>query len=116
MPVLVRACIQTDPHISGPRVVFTDYSSGRGPDVWYADIETGAQYVIASGDNPQYAIAISNSDVVYNDWSGLADIFLYDIANGSSMYLGGNGQSGATVSRRLVAWEDISRVDDRGNH
>ena len=115
-PVVVKAGIQFDPHISGAHVVFTDTSAGSA-DVWYADLTTGAQYAVASGEGDQEAPHVFGSDVVFLDWaSGTGDIVLHNIAQGTNTFLGTYGEPYTAISKRLVAWEELTRADFNGDY
>src|SRR5205807_237785 len=86
-PVVVKAGIQTDPHISGQYVVFMDLST-RDADIWYADLTDSSLHAIATAPGDQVLPDISGSRIVYTDTSsGTGEILLYDIAAGTTTNL-----------------------------
>src|SRR5438093_9417758 len=114
-PVAVKAGIQTDPHISGQYVVFTDISAGNA-DIWYADLSGVSLQAIATGPGDQLLSDVSGSHIVYTDRSsGAGDIVLYDVATGAAVNLTNDprDQGPPTASTRLIAWEEYQNDFER---
>jgi beta propeller repeat protein len=112
-PVSVGAGNQLDPAISGPYVVFSDFSTGNG-DVYYFDSNNSSVHPVVVAPGEQQLPDISGTNIVYTDFTaGAGDLWLYDIVNATSIPISPNpaDQINAVVSSTLVAWEDFRGVD-----
>ncbi len=100
---------QTDPAISGNRVVYTDARNGN-LDIYVYDVVSHAEFDLTPGTpNDQYLNDIDGSRVVYTNVTAAGgDIYLYDLSVSMSTPLtAGSFAYGPTINGNHVVWVEV---------
>lgn len=98
---------QFDPAISGPLVVYTDFT-GVDADVWYTDLSTGLAHPVTTASGDQQLTGVSGTRILYTDWNTM-DVLVYDVATGTTVNItnaGGSNSLDPAIGGSLAAWTD----------
>ncbi|MDT4893487.1 MAG: hypothetical protein QOE97_2522 [Pseudonocardiales bacterium] len=114
VPVATAAGDQTDPHVSGDWVVYTDFSAGSSSGrIHYHNVVTGFDAAIPNLEGGGDSLSdISGTTVVYIHFAaGRHAVYSFDIAaGGAPVELDPQPASNrrvSTVGERTVAWQDF---------
>ncbi len=106
---------QLDPALAGNWIVYTDYR-GADADVWYYDIARGQELPVTTALGNQVLADVSPTGLIVYDDYDLGDVFLYDVASGTTTNLTNNLGHGwvqnPAISGDLVVWQDSRDVPD----
>ncbi len=102
---------QWEPAIAGDLIVFTDRRSGSDEDIWYYDLSTDAQGMVAGGPTSQRQPDVSGRTVVYTDFgpsTGGGDIYAVTLGGAPTLVAGepASAQTDPAISGNLIVWED----------
>jgi Tol biopolymer transport system component len=102
---------QSDPHVSGPLVAYTNESQGMS-EIRYHDLSTSLDVAIPNGGAYDFVADISGDTVVFTRVLTTSSIFTYNVATqGPAMEVAPQANSnrrGAVVGHRTVVWQDFS--------
>jgi hypothetical protein len=114
VPVATIAGDQTDPHLSGDWVVYTDFTSGEfgGGRIHYHNLVTGSDAMIPNADGADSLSDISGTTVVYTHFDGSKHaIYSFDVAAGAAPVeldpQPASNRRVAAVGNRTVVWQDF---------
>lgn len=106
---------QTDPHVSGSLVSYTDDSAGE-TRIRYRDVATGTTgEVPGSPDRYDTLSALSGSRIAFvrNDAAG-SNIYVHDTATGTTTYVGPpvaeGARTNASIGGDIVAYEELGSL------
>jgi hypothetical protein len=102
---------QSDPHVSGSIVTYTNESQGVS-EIRYHDLSTSQDLAIPNGGAYDFVADISGGTVVFTRVTTTSSIFTYSVgtqgpAQEVAPQASGNRRS-AVVGHRTVAWQDFS--------
>jgi hypothetical protein len=101
---------QTDPHVSGALVAYTNEASGRS-EIRYHDLVTGQDAAIPNGGAFDFVSDVSGSTVVFTRVSASSSIYTYDVGTESTPVEvapeEGCNRRSAVIGGRTVAWQDF---------
>ena len=111
-PVCDLADEQTDPSVSGIRVVWTDNRTG-GYDIYSYDLAEPNEYPVCTAGGDQEDPAISNDIIV---WADDNDIFGYDLRDSVTFTICGDDieQECPAISGDIVVWRDKRNYTENG--
>lgn len=103
---------QTDPSVSGVRVVWTDDRSG-GYDIYSYDLAEPNEYSVCTAGGDQEEPAISNNIIVWTDDN---DIFCYDLLDSITFTVCGDDaeQECPAISGNIVVYRDKRNYTENG--
>ncbi len=103
---------QTDPSVSGVRVVWTDNRTG-GYDIYSYDLAEPNEYPVCTAGGDQEQPAISNDIIV---WTDNDDIFGYDLRDSVTFTVCGDDaeQECPAISGNIVVWRDKRNYTGNG--
>jgi hypothetical protein len=113
VPVATAAGDQTDPHVSGDWVVYTDFSAGSSSGrIHHHNLVTGFDAMIPNVDGTDSLSDISGTTVVYIHFgAGKHAVYSFDIAAGGDPVeldpQPASNRRTAAVGGRTVAWQDF---------
>ena len=113
VPVATGAGDQTDPHVSGDWIVYTDFSGSNGGRIRYHNLVTGFDAAILNADGTDSLSDISGTTVVYIHFAGDGRhaVYSFDIAAGGNPIeldpQPASNRREAAVGGRTVAWQDF---------
>ena len=102
---------QTDPHVSGDLVAYTDVNSGR---VRYHDLQSGTDLAVAPGSDVDTLSDISGSRIAFVrlDATGDRSVRVYDMASGTLVSFDRGTLAyepfGTAIGGTTVAFEDLT--------
>ncbi|GEL68358.1 hypothetical protein [Myxococcus virescens] len=101
---------QTDPHVSGPLVAYTNESRGTS-EIRYHDLRTSADAAIPNGGAFDFVSDISDGTIVFTRVSTSSAIYTFDVAvDAAPRELApeaGSSRRSAVIGGRTVAWQDF---------
>ncbi|MFP2932923.1 TolB family protein [Pyxidicoccus sp. 3LG] len=102
---------QTDPHISGALVAYTNESRGRS-EIRYHDLVTGQDAAIPNGGAFDFVSDVSDGTVVFTRVSSASAIYTFDATGQESAPVEvapeeGSSRRSAVIGGRTVAWQDF---------
>ncbi|MCP3105156.1 hypothetical protein LZ198_40440 [Myxococcus sp. K15C18031901] len=101
---------QTDPHVSGSLVAYTNESGGTS-EIRYHDLTTGEDAAIPNGGAFDFVSDVSGGTVVFTRVSTSSAIFTFDVStDGPPEELApqdGSSRRAAVIGGRTVAWQDF---------
>jgi hypothetical protein len=102
---------QTDPHISGAVVAYTNETDGSS-EIRFHDLETGMDQAIPSSGAFDFVSDVSGSTVVFTRVTSSSAIFAYDVGTQAPPVevapLEGASRRAAVIGHRTVAWQDYT--------
>ncbi len=102
---------QSDPHVSGSLVAYTNESQGVS-EIRYHDLSTSEDLAIPNGGAIDSVADISGNTVVFTRLLNTSTIFTYNVAtHGPAVEVAPSANSnrrGAVVGSRTVVWQDLS--------
>ena len=114
VPVATIAGDQTDPHVSGDWVVYTDFTNGDlgGGRIHYHNLVTGSDAVIPNAGGADSLSDINGTTVVYVHFDGSKHaIYSFDVAAGGAPVeldpQPSSNRRAVAVGNRTVAWQDF---------
>lgn len=102
---------QTDPHVSGALVAYTN--EGRGTsEIRYHDLETGADAAIPNNGAFDFVSDVSGNTVVFTRVSTASAIYTFQVGAESTAPVEvapqeGSSRRAAVIGGRTVAWQDF---------
>ncbi|MBX5480320.1 MAG: hypothetical protein IRZ16_00505 [Myxococcaceae bacterium] len=103
--------MQTDPHISGNLIAYTE-ANNTPNEIHYYNLATGIDTTIPSTGDRDYLSDISGTRIVFTRTTGFdSNVFLFDTATSTLTELDpgpGNVRWSASIGGETVAWEDLS--------
>jgi hypothetical protein len=121
---------QTDPHISGSRIAYTDELTATASTIRHHDLVTGADGLVPTSPDPllpqfndyDFLPDISGTKITFTRFGRYelgryeSAIYLYDIAAGdpavSVAAEAGSNRVGSAISGNTVAWTDLGLTPD----
>jgi len=101
---------QTDPHVSGSLVAYTNESGGSS-EIRYHDLTTGADAAIPNGGAFDFVSDVSGGTVVFTRVSTSSAIFTFDVSSDAPPVelapQEGSSRRAAVIGGRTVAWQDF---------
>lgn len=102
---------QTDPHVSGNLVAYTDFGSGAG-QIRYQDLSTGADSAIVTSGGTDSLSDVSGNTVVFVHFANSAHaIYAFDTTTGGPAVeldpQPGSNRREAAIGGNTVAWQDF---------
>ncbi|GHG84474.1 MYXO-CTERM sorting domain-containing protein [Comamonas sp. JC664] len=101
---------QTDPHVSGPWVAYTNESRGTS-EIRYHDLRTGADAAIPNEGAFDFVSDISGSTIVFTRVSTSSAIHAFDVGTDTVARElapeAGSSRRSAVIGGRTVAWQDF---------
>jgi len=108
---------QTDPSISGSRIVWTDKrNEPGGGDIYLYDLETGITLPVCNESGLQQKPKISGAAIVWMDYrNGKPAVYLYNILSGATVRISRDlfVTDAPLVSGNFVVWQEYSDFDMR---
>jgi len=108
---------QTDPSISGSRIVWTDKrNEPTGGDIYMYDLGTGITQPICTESGLQQKPKISGNAIVWMDYrNGKPAVYLYNISSGTTIRISRDlfATDAPLRSGDLVVWQEYSDFDLR---
>lgn len=102
---------QSDPHVSGSLVAYTNESQGMS-EIRYHDLSNSQDVAIPNGGAYDFVADISGDTVVFTRVVTTSSIFTYNVATqGPALEVApqpNSNRRGAVVGHRTVAWQDLS--------
>ena len=102
---------QSDPHVSGSLVAYTNESQGSS-EIRYYDLSTDQDVAIPNGGAYDFVADISGDTVVFTRVVTTSAIFTYNVlTQGPALEVApreNSNRRGAVVGHRTVAWQDFS--------
>jgi hypothetical protein len=105
---------QTDPHVSGRFVTYTNEVSGNS-DVQLYDMPLGTTVSIPNGGSLDFLSDTSGGRVTYTHLGDDSSVWTYDAANGASSEVDPTPSSNRRESRiggATIAWQDFGYTND----
>jgi len=101
---------QTDPHVSGVLVAYTNEVGGTS-EIRYHDLESGQDAAIPNGGAFDFVSDVSGRTVVFTRVSTSSAIYIFDVGPGATpVELApeeGSSRRAAVIGGRTVAWQDF---------
>jgi uncharacterized protein (TIGR03382 family) len=101
---------QTDPHVSGPLVAYTNEVRGRS-EIRYHDLVTSQDAAIPNGGAFDFVSDVSGGTVVFTRVGANSAIFTFEVGSGAApVELApeeGSSRRAAVIGGRTVAWQDF---------
>jgi beta propeller repeat protein len=115
--ISTAAADQTDPSISGSRIVWTDKrNEPGGGDIYLYDLGTGITQPICTESGLQQKPKISGTSIVWMDYrNGKPAVYLYNISSGTTIRISRDlfVTDAPLLSGDLVVWQEYSDFDLR---
>ncbi|NMO14075.1 hypothetical protein HPC49_07600 [Pyxidicoccus fallax] len=101
---------QTDPHVSGPLVAYTNEARGTS-EIRYHDLRTGTDAAIPNNGAFDFVSDVSGNTVVFTRVSTASAIYTFQVgAESSPVEVApepGSSRRAAVIGGRTVAWQDF---------
>ncbi|AKQ65542.1 Cell surface protein [Myxococcus hansupus] len=101
---------QTDPHVSGPWVAYTNESRGTS-EIRYHDLRTSTDAAIPNEGAFDFVSDISGSTIVFTRVSTSSAIYVFDVGSDTVARElapeAGSSRRSAVIGGRTVAWQDF---------
>ncbi|MBZ4421712.1 hypothetical protein [Myxococcus sp. RHSTA-1-4] len=101
---------QTDPHVSGPLVAYTNESGGRS-EIRYHDLVAGRDAAIPNNGAFDFVSDVSGDTVVFTRVGTGSAIYTFDVSTESTPVelapQEGSSRRAAVIGGRTVAWQDF---------
>ncbi|WP_426752858.1 TolB family protein [Myxococcus sp. Y35] len=101
---------QTDPHVSGPLVAYTNESRGTS-EIRYHDLRTATDAAIPNEGAFDFVSDISNGTIVFTRVSTSSAIYTFDVGGDAVARElapeAGSSRRAAVIGGRTVAWQDF---------
>jgi hypothetical protein len=102
---------QTDPHVSGPLVVYTNEFGLGGSEIRYHDLLTGVDLPIPNEGGTDRFSDISGDTAVFTRSSGSRGVFRYNVRKGGAVEelapRPGAERQAATIGNQTVVWQEL---------
>ena len=105
--VTTNSAAQTDPHISGDLVVYSDSRHGND-DVYLFNLSTNTETQLTTATTPQHLADVNGTRVVYTDFTPpIARIALYDVTTGSTTLISSGSDGVPRIDGQIVVFEKL---------
>ncbi|MCP3137481.1 TolB family protein [Pyxidicoccus xibeiensis] len=107
---------QTDPHVSGALVAYTNEARGQS-EIRYHDLVTGQDAAIPNNGAFDFVSDVGSGTVVFTRVSSASAIYAFDVAGAESGPVEiapeeGSSRRAAVIGGRTVAWQDFGYTGD----
>lgn len=101
---------QTDPHVSGPLVVYTNVLSMSSSEIRYHDLVTGVDLAIPNEGGTDSVSDISGDTVVFTRANGNQSVFRFNVLKGGAVEelapRPGVQRQAVTIGNQTVVWQE----------
>ncbi|HEX8818281.1 MAG TPA: hypothetical protein VF794_00010 [Archangium sp.] len=105
---------QTDPHVSGPRVAYTNQLSLSSSEIRYHDLLTGEDLPIPSEGGYDSIADINGDTVVFTRTTNTSRVFRFDVRQGGPAEelapRSDSDRRAATIGGQTVAWQELGHT------
>lgn len=107
---------QTEPHVSGSLVAYTQQLSLSSSEIRYHDLETGVDQAIPTEGGYDALADISGGQIVFTRTSNTTRVLRFDVHQGGAAEelapRAGSNRRSATVGGQTVAWQELGYTVD----
>ncbi|HLM47962.1 MAG TPA: hypothetical protein VK458_29130 [Myxococcaceae bacterium] len=102
---------QTEPHVSGPRVAYTNQLSLGSSEIRYHDLGTGEDQAIPNEGGYDSIADINGDTVVFTRTTSVSRVFRFEVREGQPAQelapRTGADRRAATIGGKTVAWQEL---------